>query len=64
MRLYAIRLDPNLYVITGGAIKLTETMNERDHTKNELQKLEQAAVWLKEIGFESSDDYGFIEIKQ
>ena len=64
LRLYAIRLDPNLYVITGGAIKLTETMNERDHTKSELQKLEQAASWLKKIGFENIDDYGFIEIKQ
>ena len=39
LRVYALRVDTNLFVITGGAIKLTETMNDRDHLKLELKKL-------------------------
>jgi hypothetical protein len=63
LRLYAIRLESNMYVISGGAIKLTKTMNERDHTKNELRKLKLLSAYLKKIGFEDADDYGFIEFK-
>lgn len=64
LRLYAIRLAPNLYVVTGGTIKLTKKMQDRAHTQKELDKLEQVAAWLKEIGFEDETDYGYIEIKQ
>ena len=32
LRLYAIKLDPNIYLITGGAMKLTPTMQERTHS--------------------------------
>ncbi len=38
LRLYAIKLEPGCYVITGGAIKLTRTMEEREHTLKELSK--------------------------
>jgi hypothetical protein len=38
-------------------------MNERDHTKNELRKLKLLSAYLKKIGFEDADDYGFIEFK-
>lgn len=41
LRLYAIKLEPGIYVITGGAIKLTRTMQEREHTLKELTKMEQ-----------------------
>ena len=41
LRIYAIRLEPNVYVVTGGAIKLTATMQEREHTTIELKKLNQ-----------------------
>ena len=64
LRLYALRLAPNLYVVTGGTIKLTEKMQDRVHTQKELKKLVQAAAWLKEIGFDDDTDYGYIEIKQ
>lgn len=50
LRLYAIKLEPQAYLITGGAIKLTHTMNERQHTLNELQKLEQVRIFLIENG--------------
>ena len=63
LRLYAIRIGPNLYVISGGAIKLTRSMNERNHTRKELAKLKILSSYLKGIGFEDADDYGIIEIQ-
>lgn len=46
LRIYAIKLEPGIYVITGGAIKLTRTMQERQHTLLELQKMEQVRRFL------------------
>lgn len=43
LRIYAIKLEPGIYVITGGAIKLTRTMQEREHTLVELARMEK--VW-------------------
>lgn len=50
LRLYAIKLEPGHYIITGGAIKLTRTMNERDHTLRELIKMEKVRNLLIEQG--------------
>lgn len=47
LRLYAIKIDTNRFLITGGAIKLTRTMNENDHTRNELTKLSKVCEYLK-----------------
>ena len=60
LRLYAIKLEPGCYIITGGAIKLTYTMEEREHTLKELQKMEQVRNLLKEnsaIDAEGFEDY-------
>jgi hypothetical protein len=46
LRIYAIRLEPNLYVVSGGAIKLTKDMNEREHLLLELTKLELTRNYL------------------
>lgn len=48
LRVYALRIDNNLYVITGGAIKLTKTMNDRPHLLAELEKMELVKKWLIE----------------
>jgi hypothetical protein len=40
LRLYALRLEKGVYLITGGAIKLTYTMQERSHTLKELERME------------------------
>ncbi len=40
LRLYAIRIDKNFFVISGGAIKLTKKMEIRTHTAKELEKLD------------------------
>ena len=39
LRIYAIKLDPGVYVITGGAIKLARKMQDAVATSSELQRL-------------------------
>lgn len=46
LRIYAIKLEPGCYIITGGAIKLTRTMQEREHTLEELRKIEKVRQFL------------------
>ncbi|WP_321332027.1 hypothetical protein [uncultured Bacteroides sp.] len=50
LRIYAIKIETNVYIVTGGAIKLTETMNERTHLKEELRKLDFCKRWLRSEG--------------
>lgn len=50
LRIYALKFEQNVYLITGGAIKLTRTMEEREHTLNELKKMEQVRDFLIEQG--------------
>lgn len=59
LRLYALRIDKQIYIITGGAIKLTRTMQERDHTKKELAKIRMCREYLINKGI--SDIDGVIE---
>ena len=63
MRLYAIRIGPRHYVVSGGAIKLKEAMNGVPHLEKELKKLKDTQEYLKEIGLMDEDDYEFIEIR-
>lgn len=48
LRIYAIKLEPGIYIVTGGAIKLTATMQERQHTLKELEKMEKVRTHLLE----------------
>ena len=50
LRLYAIKLEKSTYLITGGAIKLTHYMAEREHTLNELKKMEMVRNYLLDNG--------------
>ena len=59
LRIYAIRLADGKYIITGGAIKLTATMQERPHTQLELDKIEKVRCFLLDEGI--VDDEGFID---
>ena len=59
LRIYAIRLADGKYIITGGAIKLTATMQERPHTQIELDKIEKVRRFLLDEGI--VDDEGFID---
>lgn len=59
LRLYALKIDSNCYVVTGGAIKFTHLMEERVHTQNELTKLEKCRNFLKDHGI--VDDASFYD---
>ncbi|MCH5223024.1 MAG: hypothetical protein J1E82_03210 [Muribaculaceae bacterium] len=57
LRIYAIRLEPNVYVVTGGAIKLTPTMQDREHTMIQLEKLNRLKNYLKANGVFDRDSF-------
>ncbi len=59
LRLYALRVEKDVYIITGGAIKLTLKMQDREHTKAELNKLERCKRYLLNTGIVDVD--GLIE---
>jgi hypothetical protein len=63
LRIYAIRVCANVFVVTGSAIKLTATMNEREHTLNELNKIEKVILYLKQNYIIDEDDFGYLEIE-
>lgn len=57
LRLYAIKIDNDTFVITGGAIKLTRTMQESYHTLKELDKLKKAKDFLRDNGVFDDDSF-------
>ncbi|MEJ5144437.1 hypothetical protein [Sphingobacterium sp. MYb388] len=59
LRIYAIKIDEDTFVITGGAIKLPlqHLMEDKDHTKVELQKLNKAQDYLKEMGIYDRESF-------
>lgn len=59
VRIYALKSSDGIYFITGGAIKLTENMDDRKHTHYELRRLDQCMNFLKSKGF--CDIEGFYE---
>lgn len=61
LRIYAIRLEENVYFVTGGGIKLTKDMRP-PHLQVELEKLKKAKEYLKTNFIADSDDLGFIEL--
>lgn len=62
LRVYALRIDTNFYIITGGAIKLTKKMGDRPHTANELDKLEFCRNYLKGKGVFDIDSFNELDI--
>ena len=59
IRVYAIRIDLNIFVVCGGAIKLTRTMNNRDHLLLELEKMQFTSRYLSD---ENQDTLDFVEL--
>lgn len=55
LRVYAIKIEPNVYSVTGGAIKLTRAMQDRAHTKHELSKFDRCIAYLREQGINNID---------
>lgn len=62
LRIYALRVDANTYIITGGAIKLTKKMEDRLHTSKELDKLELCRNYLKDLGVFDIDSFNELDI--
>ncbi|MCH2084691.1 MAG: hypothetical protein MK226_20060 [Saprospiraceae bacterium] len=61
LRIYALRIDQNCFLITGGAIKLTPNMNERDHLLQELEKLKMVKNYIcDEDNFDDADFFEMI----
>ncbi len=60
IRIYAIRIESNLFLITGGAIKLTPNMNDREHLIQELKKLSMVRSYL--LDDENYEDIEFFEL--
>lgn len=59
LRLYALRIEDDVYIVTGGAIKLTLKMQDRKHTDLELKKIEKCRRFLIDLGIVDVD--GVIE---
>lgn len=57
LRLYAIKIDSNRFLITGGAIKLTYKMKDHETTRDELKKLEKTKNYLIELGVIDGDSF-------
>lgn len=61
LRIYAIKTLDEVLVITGGTIKLTRSMQEREHTNKELLKMQRAKDFLKQEGI--YDQNGFLDLE-
>ena len=59
LRLYAIKIDKNCYLITGGAIKFPNVHNMRDrpHLQEELNKLNRCKTFLKHNNIFDKDSF-------
>ena len=60
LRIYAIKIERGVYLVTGGAIKLTHEMKDRSHTLAELAKMEHVRNYLLDNGvydLEGFNDY-------
>lgn len=64
LRLYAVKIDENKYIITGGGIKLVLKMQESEYLNEELNKIEKVVKWLKEKGVDISKECDFLEAEE
>jgi hypothetical protein len=63
IRIYAIRIAPNCYVVTGSAIKLVHQMQEKDYLIAELQNLDKVKNFLKQNDLIDEESFEFLELK-
>lgn len=57
LRLYAIKIDASCFVITGGAIKMSQKMNDHPDTLAELGKLAKARSYFEKNGVFDEDSF-------
>lgn len=54
-RIYAIEVDTDCFIITGGAIKIVEEIKQAPNTRLELQKIEYVFNELRKAGINNKD---------
>ncbi|HLV64134.1 hypothetical protein [Galbibacter sp.] len=57
LRMYAVKIDTNCFVITGGAIKMSHYMKDHPDTEKELEKLKQFQALLSDNGVIDKDSF-------
>jgi len=57
LRLYAIKIDNNLFVITGGAIKMSQKMQDHPDSNKELGKIKKAKLLLQDEDVIDNDSF-------
>jgi hypothetical protein len=57
LRLYAIKIEKDCFVITGGAIKMSQRMQDHTDTAHELLKLDTARAFLNQNGVFDGDSF-------
>lgn len=62
VRLYAVKVSNDLYLFSGGAIKLVRYMDDDEATKKEKRNLERLRDGLKELGLYDQDAYTELEL--
>ena len=60
-RLYAIWIESNVYIITGGGIKLVKEMRDMPELTKELQKIRVVREWLEEQGVASAEQITIVQ---
>jgi hypothetical protein len=60
LRLYAVKIEVDCFIITGGAIKFHHLNKDREHTYQEMLKLNRCRDFLKDIGI--YDRTSFVEL--
>jgi cell division protein FtsB len=65
LRLFALRIDINCFVITGGAIKFHHLNKDRPHTQKEMQKIDRCRDYLRNNNvFDNDSFYEFLNEQQ
>jgi|SRR5699024_790223 len=62
LRIYALRVDSDLYVMTGGTIKLTKKMQERSHTQKEIDKMKRVIPFLRKHNLINEAEFKRLEL--
>ena len=57
IRIYAIKINTNCFVITGGAIKMSQAMQDHPDSNNELAKINAAKEYLQENSIFDIDSF-------
>ena len=58
IRLYAIKMESNRYIIVGGGIKLCKTIQESPYLKDRInQDIDKVRAWLKHYGIYEEDEF-------